>query len=36
VLFQGFDSFYKTRSTALLDGYSGRALDRVWKAQQIS
>ena len=36
VLFEGFDSFYTTGSTALLDAYSGRALDRVWKAQQFS
>ncbi|WP_144672408.1 4-hydroxybenzoate 3-monooxygenase [Arthrobacter sp. U41] len=36
VLFEGLDSFYKTGNAALLDGYSGRALDRVWKAQQFS
>ncbi|MCU1531556.1 MAG: 4-hydroxybenzoate 3-monooxygenase [Arthrobacter sp.] len=36
VLFEGLESFYSTGSTALLDGYSDRALDRVWKAQQFS
>ena len=36
VLFEGFDSFYNSGSTALLDAYSDRALDRVWKAQQFS
>lgn len=36
VLFEGFDSFYSTGSTALLDAYSDRALGRVWKAQQFS
>jgi p-hydroxybenzoate 3-monooxygenase len=36
VLFEGLDSFYQTGSTALLDTYSSRALDRVWKAQQFS
>ena len=36
VLFEGLDSFYRTGSTALLDAYSDRALDRVWKAQQFS
>jgi len=36
VLFEGFDSFYSTGSAALLDAYSDRALDRVWKAQQFS
>jgi p-hydroxybenzoate 3-monooxygenase len=36
VLFEGFDSYYSTGSTALLDSYSSRALDRVWKAQQFS
>ncbi|MET3810541.1 4-hydroxybenzoate 3-monooxygenase [Arthrobacter sp. UYEF3] len=36
VLFEGLDSFYKTRSAKLLDLYSDRALDRVWKAQHFS
>ena len=36
VLFEGLDSFYSTGSTVLLDAYSDRALDRVWKAQQFS
>ena len=36
VLFEGLDSFYKTGSTKLLDVYSDRALDRVWKAQHFS
>ncbi|MFF2242597.1 4-hydroxybenzoate 3-monooxygenase [Arthrobacter sp. NPDC058130] len=36
VLFEGFDSFYSTGSTALLDAYSDRAVGRVWKAQQFS
>jgi len=36
VLFEGFDSFYASGSTALLDAYSDRALNRVWKAQQFS
>ena len=36
VLFEGLDTFYSTGSTALLDSYSSRALDRVWKAQQFS
>ena len=36
VLFEGLDSFYTTGSTVLLDAYSDRALDRVWKAQQFS
>jgi p-hydroxybenzoate 3-monooxygenase len=36
VLFEGLDSFYATGKTALLDAYSDRALDRVWKAQQFS
>ncbi|GIU56345.1 hypothetical protein NicSoilC12_20940 [Arthrobacter sp. NicSoilC12] len=36
VLFEGFDSFYATGSTVLLDAYSDRALNRVWKAQQFS
>jgi len=36
VLFEGLDVFYKTGSTKLLDLYSDRALDRVWKAQHFS
>lgn len=36
VLFEGLDSYYKTGSEVLLDGYSSRALDRVWKAQHFS
>ena len=36
VLFEGLDSFYKTGSAKLLDLYSDRALDRVWKAQHFS
>ena len=36
VLFEGLDSFYSTGKAALLDVYSDRALDRVWKAQQFS
>ena len=36
VLFEGLDSFYRTGSATLLDSYSDRALDRVWKAQQFS
>lgn len=36
VLFEGLDSYYKTGSEALLDRYSSRALERVWKAQHFS
>jgi p-hydroxybenzoate 3-monooxygenase len=36
VLFEGLDPFYSTGSTALLDSYSDRALERVWKAQHFS
>ncbi|MCW3767491.1 4-hydroxybenzoate 3-monooxygenase [Paenarthrobacter ureafaciens] len=36
VLFEGLDSFYSKASSALLDSYSDRALDRVWKAQHFS
>ncbi|WP_400159602.1 4-hydroxybenzoate 3-monooxygenase [Arthrobacter sp. BPSS-3] len=36
VLFEGLDSYYKTGSEVLLDRYSSRALDRVWKAQHFS
>ncbi|MEC5190732.1 MULTISPECIES: 4-hydroxybenzoate 3-monooxygenase [unclassified Arthrobacter] len=36
MLFEGLDSYYQTGNTVLLDAYSDRALDRVWKAQQFS
>ena len=36
LLFEGLESFYASGSAALLDSYSTRALDRVWKAQQFS
>jgi len=36
LLFQGFESFYGSGSTTLLDSYSDRSLDRVWKAQHFS
>ncbi|UKA71070.1 4-hydroxybenzoate 3-monooxygenase [Arthrobacter sp. FW306-06-A] len=36
VLFEGLDSHYNSGSDALLETYSDRALDRVWKAQQFS
>lgn len=36
VLFDAIDSFYVTGSAELLDGYSDKALDRVWKAQHFS
>ena len=36
VLFEGLDSFYSKGSSVLLDSYSDRALDRVWKAQHFS
>lgn len=36
ILFEGLDTYYTSRSSQLLDAYSGRALDRVWKAQQFS
>lgn len=36
MLFEGLDSYYSRGSTELLDSYSSRALDRVWKAQQFS
>ena len=36
LLFEGLDSFFTTGSSALLDSYSDRALDRVWKAQNFS
>jgi p-hydroxybenzoate 3-monooxygenase len=36
ILFEGLESYYNRGTTALLDGYSERALERVWKAQQFS
>lgn len=36
VLFEGFESFYSSGSTELLDSYTERALERVWKAQHFS
>ncbi len=36
VLFEGLDSHYNSGSRYLLDTYSDRALERVWKAQQFS
>ena len=36
VLFEGLDSYYTSGATRLLDAYSDRALERVWKAQQFS
>jgi p-hydroxybenzoate 3-monooxygenase len=36
LLFESLDSYFKTGSTALIDTYSDRALDRVWKAQYFS
>ncbi|MDM7990033.1 4-hydroxybenzoate 3-monooxygenase [Arthrobacter sp. zg-Y877] len=36
VLFEAIDSFYATRSPDLLDGYSSKALQRVWRAQNFS
>jgi p-hydroxybenzoate 3-monooxygenase len=36
MLFEGLDSYYSGGSSELLDSYSRRALDRVWKAQQFS
>ncbi|ASN53315.1 4-hydroxybenzoate 3-monooxygenase [Sinomonas sp. R1AF57] len=36
LLFEGLDSFFKSGSSAILDAYSERALDRVWKAQNFS
>ncbi|WP_423182791.1 4-hydroxybenzoate 3-monooxygenase [Arthrobacter sp. NyZ413] len=36
VLFEGLDAFYGSRSSALLESYSDRALERVWKAQHFS
>jgi p-hydroxybenzoate 3-monooxygenase len=36
VLFEAIESFYATGSADLLDGYSDKALERVWKAQNFS
>ncbi|MCI9886862.1 4-hydroxybenzoate 3-monooxygenase [Micrococcales bacterium 31B] len=36
VLFEALDAHYSSGTSALLDGYSERALDRVWKAQHFS
>ncbi|GAB3272574.1 4-hydroxybenzoate 3-monooxygenase [Sinomonas notoginsengisoli] len=36
LLFESLDSYFKSGSSALLDTYSERALDRVWKAQYFS
>ncbi|KHL01453.1 4-hydroxybenzoate 3-monooxygenase [Sinomonas humi] len=36
LLFESLDSYFKTGSSALIDTYSERALDRVWKAQYFS
>ena len=35
-LSEALAAFYRTGSTALLDGYSARCLRRVWKAQRFS
>jgi p-hydroxybenzoate 3-monooxygenase len=36
VLYQAIVEYYRTGSEALIDGYSARALDRVWKATRFS
>ncbi|CEA08898.1 p-hydroxybenzoate hydroxylase [Arthrobacter saudimassiliensis] len=36
VLFQAIESFYASGSRDLLDGYSDKALQRVWRAQNFS
>ena len=36
VLFEGIDSYASTGSRELLDQYSDRALERIWKAQNFS
>ncbi|MCC3277950.1 4-hydroxybenzoate 3-monooxygenase [Arthrobacter sp. zg-Y40] len=36
VLFEAVDSFYATGSRDLLEGYSDKALQRVWRAQNFS
>jgi p-hydroxybenzoate 3-monooxygenase len=35
-LFEGLEAFYTSRDRSLLDGYSTRALARVWKAERFS
>ncbi|MGF9714193.1 4-hydroxybenzoate 3-monooxygenase [Paenibacillus naphthalenovorans] len=36
VLARGFDAFYKTRKTELLERYSATCLRRIWKAERFS
>jgi p-hydroxybenzoate 3-monooxygenase len=36
VLYQGLVEYYRNRDSALLDAYSARALQRVWKATRFS
>jgi p-hydroxybenzoate 3-monooxygenase len=36
MLGEALDQFYRARSSAGIDGYSGRALARVWKAERFS
>jgi len=33
---RALEAFYKTKSTALLDGYTAKCLLRIWKAQRFS
>lgn len=33
---RALESFYKTKSTSLLDGYTKKCLSRIWKAQRFS
>jgi p-hydroxybenzoate 3-monooxygenase len=33
---RALEAFYKTKSTALLDGYTKKCLNRIWKAQRFS
>ena len=33
---RALEAFYKTKSTALLDGYTTKCLSRIWKAQRFS
>lgn len=33
---RALDAFYKSKSTALLDGYTKKCLSRIWKAQRFS
>lgn len=35
-LSRALDSFYKTKSTSLLEGYTAKCLNRIWKAQRFS